>query len=240
MTPASERFWRATAYPDAREAILDCVLSSKLSPRIAIFTTMDRLIRNSMLAAGILLVSSALIPSKSLAAGPEELGNKVEEFRLEDISGRVHSLSQYSGRIVVLSFWAFKCPVSLSYDERLTALQSKYKKAGVVVLAVDSNANETAAEVRANVANLKLTFPVLLDGDGALAERLGAKQTPSLFIIDGQALLRYRGALDNNKKPGEGGRVAYAEKALEDLLANRPLSVPETRAIGCPIRRQAN
>jgi peroxiredoxin len=193
-----------------------------------------------MLVTGTLLVSWVLVWGRSLIAGPEELGIKVAEFRLADTAGRIHSLSQYSGQIVVLSFWAFKCPVSLSYDERLGALQKKYKSAGVVVLAVDSNANETAAEIRANAANLKLPFPVLLDEDGSLAERLKATQTPSLFIIDGRGILRYRGSLDNNKKPGEGGRAAYAEMGLEDILANRPLSEPETRTIGCPIRRRAN
>lgn len=193
-----------------------------------------------LLLTGTLLVSWTLVCDRSLVAGPEVLGTRVEEFRLADTAGRTHSLSQYSGRIVVLSFWAFKCPVSLSYNERLGALQAKYQNAGVIVLAVDSNANETPAEIRANVANLRLPFPVLLDEDGALAEKLHATQTPSVFIIDGRGILRYRGALDNNKKPGEGGRAAYAEMAVEAMLANRPVSEPETRAIGCPIRRRTN
>jgi len=81
-------------------------------------------------------------------------------------------LGDYSGKIVVLSFWSFKCPVSLAYDERLIRLQEKFAGRGIVVLAVASNANESEAEVRRNTSNLKFSLPVLLDQDGSLAWRL--------------------------------------------------------------------
>ncbi len=189
---------------------------------------------------------STLLALIGLAAGIarsaafDDLGTRVEDFRLVDAVGNAHSLSQYSGRVVVLAFWAFKCPVSLSYDSRLGDLQAKYRNSGVILLAVDSNANEGPAEIRANASNLQLPFPVLLDGEGSLAEKLKATQTPSLYIIDGRGILRYRGALDNRKKPGEGGRIAHAEQAIDDILAGRPVATPETPSNGCPIRRRTS
>ena len=167
-----------------------------------------------------------------------EIGARVENFSLPDTTGNARSLSQYSGRVIVLSFWAFKCPVSLSYDDRLGELLNKYGNSGVVVMAVDSNSNESPAEVRANVANLKLPFPVLLDSDGSLAEKLKATMTPSVYVIDGKGILRYSGSLDNGKKTGDAGRVAYVERAIDDILAGRAVGVPETRTNGCPIRRR--
>ena len=78
---------------------------------------------------------------------------------------------------------------------------------------------------------------MLVDREGTLAEKLAATHAPSIFILDGGSVLRYRGALDNNKQPGEAGRIAYAEEAIDALLAGRAPARPETREFGCPLRR---
>ena len=147
-------------------------------------------------------------------------------------------MTDYAGKIIVLSFWSFKCPVSLSYDERLMDLQEKFGGRGVIVMAVASNANEGETEIQRNTANLKFLLPVLLDQDGSLAETLSATHTPGLCIIDQSGVLRYRGALDNNKNSGEKGRIAYVEDALDALLASRSVAIPESRSFGCSIRRK--
>jgi peroxiredoxin len=189
------------------------------------------------IAGCLLLGSAALLPAEPLPV--EQVGSKIAAAQLEDSAGRTRSTSEYAGKILVLVFWSFKCPVSLGYDARVAALEQVYRDRGVVVLGVDSNSNETPAEVQRNVENLKLRFPVLYDRDGALAERLGATHTPSVYILDGSSVLRYRGALDNNKQPGEAGRVAYAEEAISDLVAGRAPARPETREFGCTLKRRA-
>jgi len=186
-----------------------------------------------VLLALLMMSSLALVP---LLAGMQ-IGAKAAGFRLTDAAGKIHTLDDYNGKILVLEFWSFKCPVALAYDERMAALQSKYGSRGIVILAVASNKNELADEVRRNAENLHLPFPVLLDQDGILADRLGATHTPSVAILDGAGILRYRGAIDNNKRAGERGRIPYAEEALDAILAGGPVSQPETSAFGCSIRR---
>jgi peroxiredoxin len=165
-----------------------------------------------------------------------EIGSRISNFQLADASGAAQSLQSYSGKVVVLIFWAFRCPVSLAYLDRIERLQSQYGEKGIVLLGVASGLNESMAEIKANIANLHITIPVLLDAEGALAEKLGATQAPSAFIIDGSSILRYKGALDNNKKPGENGRLAYVEDALDSILAGRTISATETRSFGCSLR----
>ena len=176
-----------------------------------------------------------------MAAGAFPLGAQIgarpSGFRLIDIDGSAHTLDEYAGKIAVLEFWSFKCPVSLAYDERVAALQSRYRSRGVVVIAVASNKNESPVEVRRNAENLKLPFPVMIDPEGTLAERLGATHTPSVAVLDRDGILRYRGAFDNNRVAGDRGRIPYAENALEALLAGRPVPRAETEAYGCSIKR---
>jgi len=188
----------------------------------------------SMKTVVSILLSCALLAAPAVGA---DVGDRVGDFRLTDANGTSHELSGYSGKVVVLAFWSFKCPVALAYTDRLRSLQEKYGGRGVVVLAIDSSSNETAAEVSRNAANLGLSFPVLMDPDGAVAERLGATHTPSVFILDRGAVIRYQGAIDNNKRPGDGDRIAHAGEALDALLAGRGVQVPETVPFGCTIRR---
>ena len=174
----------------------------------------------------------------SLNCPGAQAGKKVSPFRLKDDGGQTHTLEDYAGKIVVLEFWSFKCPPAAAYDERMTALESNYRSRGVVILAVDSNKNEPADEVRLNRANRKLPFPVLMDQDGTLADSLGASLTPSLVILDGTGTIRYRGAIDNNKRAGEHGRIAYAEDALDALLSGQSVPQAEVKMSGgCSIKR---
>jgi peroxiredoxin len=174
-------------------------------------------------------------------AGPvagAEIGAKIAGFQLRDVSGATRSLKSYSGKIVVFIFWSFKCPVSLAYNERVEKLQKKYADRDVALIGVASGANDNSDELQANAANLKITFPILLDSEGILAENLGATHAPEVVIIDKESVLRYRGALDNNKKPVESGRIAYAEEAIDTILGGSALHAPEIRPFGCSIKRR--
>jgi peroxiredoxin len=182
---------------------------------------------------GALLWTCLALYSQATAA---KIGSKVSNFQLPDSSGQIRSLRSFSGKAVALIFWSCKCPVSVAYADRIEELKRKYGGKGVEVLAIDASANETPAEIRANIANLKLTIPVLLDSEGSVSEELGATHSPSVFILDGEGILRYKGAFDNNKRPGEGGRINYAEAALDSLLSGREIRVAETRPFGCSIR----
>jgi peroxiredoxin len=166
-----------------------------------------------------------------------EIGSKISSFEPLPTVFASQSIS-LSGKAVVFVFWSFKCPVSLAYSDRMNELQEKYRDKGIAVFGVASAANETGEEIRANIDNLKLQVPVLLDKEGSLAAMLGATHTPSVFVFDEGKTLRYKGALDNNKKNGESKRVAYVEDAINAILAGHPVPVPETKPFGCSIKRR--
>ena len=163
---------------------------------------------------------------------------KLSDVRLQDASGATRSLQSYAGKIVVLVFWSFKCPVSLAYIDRMQALADRYAGRGTVIFGVASNENETAEEIRANVSHLNISVPILLDAEGALAQGFGATHTPEAFVLDSAGVLRYRGPIDNNKRTGERGRIAYIENALDSLLSGKAVTPSEVRPFGCPIRRK--
>ncbi len=70
---------------------------------------------------------------------------------------------------------------------------------------------------------------------------LKAETTPECFVLDGGYTLRYRGRIDDSyyerlKKHPQATRQDLRQ-VLGELLSGRPVSVPATRAVGCPITR---
>jgi hypothetical protein len=59
-----------------------------------------------------------------------------------------------------------------------------------------------------------------------------------MFIIDAKGTLVYAGAIDNDRegKLSPGERVNYVQKALDEVLAGKQVSEPETRSYGCNVK----
>lgn len=193
---------------------------------------------NSQVMAIALLVSlSAVAP----AGIPRvELGHPVPDFTLTDLGGGEHHLRNYRGQNVVLTFIAARCPISRAYRERINTLNLDYgQRPDVAMIAINSNANETVGEIKAEALASGLLFPILRDSNGRVADLLGAERTPTVYVIDQNGLLRYRGRIDSAHNPRRDMRHDLRE-ALEELLNGRPVTTPETVAAGCPIVRSAD
>jgi peroxiredoxin len=170
------------------------------------------------------------------AAGPLTVGEPAPEFALKDARGREHQLKAYRGRVVVVGFVATECPISNAYNERMRELADAYAARNVVFLGINANASESVAEVRAHAEKHGLKFPILKDTDGGVASAYGAVRTPEMFVIDAEGVLRYHGRIDNATEPGRVKRSDLRE-ALDELLSGKPVSIPETKAFGCLIKR---
>ena len=118
-------------------------------------------------------------------------------FRLLDLDGEAHTLADFSGRFVLLNFWATWCPPCREEIPVLIAAQSRYGDQGLQVIGV---AVDTAEAVAGFHAQTPFNFPSLLGGDDALT-LLGDYGNPSgvlpysvLIAPDGAVLARHRGA----------------------------------------------
>jgi hypothetical protein len=80
-------------------------------------------------------------------------------------------------------------------------------------------------------------FPYLQDASQEVAKNFVAVNTPQAFVIwrDGNRwVIKYKGAIDDN---GESPELAknFIAMAVNDLLANKPVSMPTTESFGCKI-----
>jgi thiol-disulfide isomerase/thioredoxin len=110
------------------------------------------------------------------AAGP------APDVVLPGLDGRPVRLDAFRGQVVVLNFWASWCEPCRTEMPALEAFHREHERRGLVLLLV--NYRESAEVAGAFARTARLTAPVLLDGDGAVARRYPMPGLPATFFVD--------------------------------------------------------
>ena len=176
---------------------------------------------------------------------PASLGKKIDGFAAQDFRGKSHSLDEAKDSpLVVVAFLGVECPLSKLYAPRLGELAKKYEPQGVAFYAVDSNRQDSVTEMATFEKDHKLDFPFLKDLNNVLADKLAATRVPQVFVLDRDRVVRYAGRIDDQYgfQTGSGYAKTRVNRhdliaALDELLADKPVSEPATEAIGCLIGR---
>jgi len=195
-------------------------------------------------ALGLATVLSA--PTALRAQAPE-IGKPAPAFTLPDTKGAQHSLSQYAGKYVVLEWLNYDCPyVKKHYASgNIPDQQQKWRDKGVVWLAIVSSAPGTQGYFEPNAMDARTASDgskataVLLDPTGTVGHAYDARTTPHMYVIDPQGVLRYMGGIDDKataRVEDLEGATQLTDKALEELFAGKPVSVPTSRPYGCSVK----
>ena len=193
------------------------------------------LTRRSALA----LPALALFPAPALAA-------PAPGFSLKDADGRVRTLTEFRGKVVVLEWINEGCPyVKKHYQGNMQALQKAAVADGVVWLSVCSSAPGQQGHVdgagarRFIAAKGAAPTAFLLDPTGVAGKAWGAKTTPHMYIVDKAGQLVYQGGIDDKPTANVAdiaGATNYVKAALADLKAGRPVKVAFSKPYGCSVK----
>ena len=125
-------------------------------------------------------------------------------------------------------FLSPSCPLSVRYVSEAGRIFADYSSRRVVVFAIAG----------ADASALDLPFPVLVDANHSLARQTGASVTPQAIVLGGGRVL-YRGRIDDRTiELGKSRPQATRQdlrQALDEILAGKPVTAPETKAVGCAI-----
>ncbi len=164
-------------------------------------------------------------------------GEKAPDFTLPDVQGKSHTLYALKDRkAVAILFLGIECPRSRAAEPRLCEMAKKYEPQGVTFLAVNSNRNESAAEIADHARQTAFTIPVLKDEKGKVAALYGVEVEPTAILLGADFTVRYRGAIDDHKLE-EFVRKPWLRDAIESVLAGRAVETPATEALGCSIKK---
>ncbi len=162
-------------------------------------------------------------------------------FRLKTIDGGDFDLSARPERqLTVVCFLGTECPVVRLYGPRLESLHQRYASQGVRFIGIDSNRQDSEAEIREYVSSQGLTFAFAKDYDNRVADQYGAVRMSEVFLLDESLTVRYQGRIDDQFQAGVSRDAPSRhdlQVAIDELLAGKPVSVATTVAAGCHIGR---
>lgn len=182
--------------------------------------------------------------NKSLAKG-YEVGDEATDFKLKNVDGKMVSLSDFkSAKGFIVVFTCNHCPYAKKYEDRIIALDKKYKPQGYPVIAI--NPNDPSVQLEDGYAQMierakqkGFTFPYLLDEGQKIFPQYGATKTPHVFLLqkqNGKNIVKYIGAIDNNYENPNDVSEYYVQDAVNALLKNEPIKMTKTVAIGCTVK----
>jgi peroxiredoxin len=174
-----------------------------------------------------------------------KIGDTIEDFSLMNTDGSMVSLNDYKNvKGFIIIFTCNTCPYSVANEDRIIALDRKYKKRGFPVIAINPNdpiavPNESFEKMKVRVQEKGFTFPYLQDEGQKVYPKFGATKTPEVYIVTQNDLkVQYIGAIDNSSRNPEQVTEKYVENAVSALLTGKKIEKTETRAIGCSIKVQ--
>lgn len=174
-----------------------------------------------------------------------QVGDTISDFSLKSTNGEMVSLSSYKdAKGFIIVFTCNHCPFSVAYEDRIIALQNKYKVKGFPVVAINSNDKDVVPEdsyeeMIQRATEKKFNFDYLYDSTQEVAREFGAARTPHVFIVlkqKSELKLKYIGAIDDNTDQPDAVTKKYVENAVNEILDGKEVSIPTTKAIGCSIK----
>ncbi len=183
------------------------------------------------IGAGLVLVQTGDVQARAI-----EMGEKMPSWTMTDHTGTEHSMEDFEGKVIVMTFTSQKCPWSKGFDPHVDELAKEYSDDNVVFVHVDSHRDTPIDEIAEYMEENELSIPVLKDEGSHYAAKVKASRTPEVFLLNEEGELVYHGAYDNRKSPEEKGETNYVAKALDEVLAGNDVSEPEVSAWGCTIK----
>jgi len=203
----------------------------------------------ALAGASIIIASASIVfLVAGLSAGSAaRVGDSAPDFTATDSNGRVHKLSEYQDKFVVLEWTNRGCPYTQKHysSGNMQRLQREWTSRGVIWLTVISSAPGKQGYVKADDENAYVKqvnatpTAVLLDPTGVLGHLYDAKTTPHMFIIDPKGILIYIGAIDDRPTTDlsdVNGARNYLSQALTEAMSGKPVSTPTTRPYGCSVK----
>jgi len=129
--------------------------------------------------------------AKTLLADPRR-GRETfaPDFRVKTLTGEQVSLQQFTGKVLVMDFWATWCPPCRASVGELKDLTRKYSADKLVLISVSADKDDDAWQ--SFVKNKRMDWLQYRDSDHQLLDAFAIRSFPTYLVIDGEGIIRTR------------------------------------------------
>ena len=171
-----------------------------------------------------------------------QIGGTAPDFELPATDGKTYRLADFHGaKVLVVFFTCNHCPFVTGSDEVTRQTAEKFAPQGVRFVGINANSENTYPEddfdhMVQRMNEFKFPWIYLRDKSQDIARAYGGLRTPHFYVFDQDRKLVYTGRGVDNPRDTSKMTVNDLERALEEHLAGKPVSVPLTNPIGCNVK----
>lgn len=171
-----------------------------------------------------------------------QIGDRAPGFQLPATDGVTYALADFAdATVLVIFFTCNHCPYVTGSDEETRRTVEKFSTRGVRFVGINSNSPNTYAEddfphMVERMQEHKFPWIYLHDEKQDIARAYGALRTPHFYVFDRERSLVYTGRALDNPRQSEKAKTHDLDRALEEHLAGKPITVPVTNPIGCNVK----
>jgi peroxiredoxin len=150
-----------------------------------------RFIRYGLIALLLSVFGVAVVTAAAGELQPVKNPVPASAFMLRDSNGKLTSLADFEGKVVLLNFWATWCVNCRREMPAMERLYQSLRADGFEIVAVSVDQASTE-KVKAFAEELKLTFPVLHDRDSIISSLYSNPGVPVSYLIDRRGRITHR------------------------------------------------
>lgn len=172
-----------------------------------------------------------------------EITSSPINFSLTGVDGKTYSLDNFQDKkYLAIIFSCNHCPYVVASEREFIELQNQYGDEGFQLVAINTNSPnpDYPADSYDNMVKRSVeksfNFPYLDDADQSVSRKYGAGRTPEIFLYNENRKLVYHGRINDNPREHDKITRHDLKEVLDELVAGKEISVPQTGALGCSIK----
>jgi peroxiredoxin len=130
----------------------------------------------------MILSAVAYVVWRGRSPHPLAVGDSAPDFTVAAVPSGTLESKKYDQEVIVLNFWATWCQPCVEEAPSLEKFAERVRPQGVVVLGV--SVDEDRQALAGFVDQYRITYPIGVDPERALAARFGTFQFPETYILD--------------------------------------------------------
>ena len=159
---------------------------------------MTRLISNHVLLAA-LLIGTAALPAEGQTVPPQILlqlaNNTPLELKVTAVDGSEINLAKLRGKVVLLDFWATRCPPCVEELPNVFAAYKKFHGKGFEIIGISTDENK---EILIRFVKARgITWPQYFDDNRQISQRWDITGLPTMWLINKKGLVANMNARDD-------------------------------------------